>query len=268
MNRDTYSVILCKARRVLTINMLNVTGRWERALVHEDVVKGYVCCKCLLMCLHNANPAKPNASKLIDNWEKLLDIHHEENRYRLLPLHTFTTNGFAALLQLVGEPGSPFALDDRVSYLPYCCAVGYKSPVRTAIERFFNVTGADRLPIDRIEFDAVLRNKDHAALIVLKASVNQSQIQHFANTMKFVTSKNFLESSWVDPVPWKFLLSAPNRHLILFSESTVPMAQERPLADLAKKEGITLYHRKGNDYCYLPPTPESLIAPNGTPLPA
>ena len=79
MNRDTYSIILGKAKHVLRINMQNVTGKWGKALVHEDVVKGYGCCKCLLVCVHNANRGKPQASRFIDTWDRLLDIHHEDN---------------------------------------------------------------------------------------------------------------------------------------------------------------------------------------------
>lgn len=240
--------------------MQNVTGKWGKALVHEDVAKGYGCCKCLLVCVHNANRGKPQASRFIDTWDRLLDIHHEDNCYRLLPLHCSSTAAFVAMASIAASPGSPFSIDDRVDFQPFRMSVAYKSPVRTAIERFFNMPGADRLPIDRVEFDGVLRNKDSSALVQLRHTINQAQIVQLSNVMKFVTSTFFMECAFVDPIPWREVFSPPNRHVFLVGESPLPLLQEKPLAEFARSHGIQLYHRKGSDYVFLPPPATSVTA--------
>jgi hypothetical protein len=279
MNRDVYSVILRKAKHVLRIRLLNVTQKWEDALVHEDVVKGYGCCKCVLLCTRNANPEKQLAPRIIDTWDRLLDIHHTENTYRLLPMRANGPSAFAVLQGITSTPGSPFSIDHRSDFVPYRCTLGYKSPVRAAADKCFRrltaqgllataassgLAGANaplihndagHLPIMGVDFDGVLKTPGNGpiGLVVVRPGINPASILHFANMMKFVESPEFFTGTGLDPVPWRDVLGSRERFLFLAGEATMPIALQRQMALIAQRHKIHLYHKMGHEFVYVPP---------------
>jgi hypothetical protein len=254
MNRDVYSIILGKAGKVIDIMLQNVTGKWARTPVHEDQVRGYGCCKCILVLTHNVNPAKQESTRLLDTFEKLVDVHVEGNQYRLLPLKCQSTAAFAVMLAVTSAPGTPFSIDHRIDHVPYRCYMSYKSPVRAAAEKFFACQG-QQLPLMRCEFDAVLNAPESVAFIVVKPALNLGAITHYANMMKFVTSPALFDETGLDPVPWNEVLPK-RRFTILATETPVPSAMERGMHEAAAAAGIVLYQKKGHDFQYMvPPAP-------------
>jgi hypothetical protein len=258
MNRDQYSILLNKAKDIVEINLQHITGEWKRTKLHADMVKGYVCCKCILVCAHSEDPnAFVKNSRIIDTWEKFVAIHRETNQYRLMPIRCQSPTAFAALASIAASPGSPFHIDDRADHVPYRCYLAYKSPVRVAADRFFTrTTGGDRLPIDRVDWDGVFKTDKAIGMIVCKPTVTAAAIQQMKAQWDFVTSPEFFQDTGIDPVPWDDLFKRKQRHLFLVGESAMPIAQEKPLMELGRKMGVHIYQRKGVDqYQYLAPRP-------------
>lgn len=264
MNRDVYSIILGKAKYVLEVNLLNAHQKWERAYIHDDVVKGFMCCKCLMLCIKNCHPDPQRRQHLIvDSWDRLLDIHHPDNLYRVTPITANGINAFLAAMAIVRLPGSPFLLDHRTDHVPYRCTLTYKSPVRAAVEKCFRnlqksgkfsstqeVTSGN-LPFNMIELDAVLKAPKHAGLVVCRPSVNSVTITHVQNMMKFIDSPEMFENTGLDPVPWREI--HPNvrkRHLFLAGENPVPAQVQNQLVEQARRcdPPIHLLQKKGLHY--------------------
>ncbi len=268
MNRDVYSIILGKAKYVLEVNLLNAHNRWERAYIHDDVVKGFMCCKCLLLCTRNCHPDPQRRQHLIvDSWDRLLDIHHPDNLYRVTPVTANGINAFLAAMAVCRLPGTPFSVDHRTDHVPYRCSLAYKSPVRAAVERcFVNLAregkmppspqlDSGHLPITMIELDAVLKAPKHAAMIVVRPAINTVTITHFQNMMRFIDSKEMFEDTGLDPVPWREIHpDVRKRHLFLAAETPMPQQIQHQLAEQARKcdPPIHLMHKKGLHFEYVP----------------
>lgn len=265
MNRDVYSIILGKAKTVLEVNLQNANNKWERAYIHDDVVKGFMCCKCLLLCTRNAHP-DPNRRQhlIVDSWERLIDIHHPDNLYRVTPLTCSGVNPFLAAMAVASCPGSPFRMDHRIDHVPYRCTLTYKSPVRGAVERCFKNLQAQgkfpanipidtgSLPIMGMEFDCVLRAPKDAGLIVVKPTVNPVAINTLVNMMKFIDSPEMWQETGLDPAPWREISpTVRKRHLFLCGESAVQPAMVKPLLEAAKPHNIHLFHKRGLRFEYL-----------------
>ena len=265
MNRDVYSIILGKAKYVLEVNLLNAHNKWERAYIHDDVVKGFMCCKCLMLCIKNCHPDPQRRQHLIiDSWDRLLDVHHPENLYRVTPVTANGINGFLAAMAIIRMPGSPFVLDHRTDHVPYRCTLTYKSPVRAAVESCFKRllregkhsqdVSSGHLPFSMIEFDAVLKAPKHCGIVVCRPTINMVQINQFQNIMKFVDSPEMFETTGLDPVPWKEV--HPNvrkRHLFLAGETPIPTQIQAQMVAAARAcdPPISLLHKKGLHYEYV-----------------
>lgn len=266
MNRDQYSILLNKAKEVVEINLQHVTGKWERTKLHADMVKGYVCCKCILVCTHLHEPEKAQRfSRIIDTWDKFVAVHHEQNQYRLMPIRCQSPTAFAAMASITASAGSPFHIDHRSDHVPYRCYLAYKSPVRVAADKFFAGRGFDRLPIDRVDWDGVLKSDTSVGMVVCKPTVTAAAVQQMAAQWDFVRSPEFFEDTGIDPVPWDDLFKRKQRYLFLVGEAPMPIAQERVVGELAQKLGVLIYQRKAVDsYQYLPPP---AAQPPATPKP-
>ena len=264
MNRDVYSIILGKAKHVLEVTLQNAHNKWERAYIHEDVVKGFMCCKCLMLCTHNCHPDPSRRQHLVvDSWERLVDIHHPDNLYRVTPVTSSGINAFLTVMAIVRSPGSPFQLEHRTDHVPYRCNLTYKSPVRAAVERCFRSLqqqgkfsasvslDGGMLPVTMIELDAVLKAPKDCALVVVKPTINPVSITHFVNMMKFVDSPFLFDGTGLDPVPWREIDSkVRRRHMFLAGESPMPPALERQLVEQARQHNIHLYQKRGLQFHY------------------
>jgi hypothetical protein len=269
MNRDQYSILLNKAKDLLEIHMQHVTGKWERTKVHADMIKGFVCCKCILVCTHFHEPEKAlKNTRIIDTWERLTAIHHEQNQYRLMPIRCQSPTAFAALMSITAWAGSPFHIDHRADHVPYRCYLAYKSPVRVAADKFFAKRGTTGrgLPIDRVDWDGVLKSDTAIGMVVCKPTVTAAAVTQMAAMWDFVNSEEFYQDTGIDPVPWRDLFSRKQRYLFLVGEGAMPIAQEKPITELAQKMGVLIYQKRGLEYHYLPPPANAATAAPAQPV--
>lgn len=259
MNRDVYSIMLGKAKHVIRLNLLNVDNKWRSQYpVHEDAVKGFGFCKCVLMCLRNANPDRQEMSDIVDTWGKLTDIHHSDNLYRLVPIRATCTDSLGALQSICKSPASPFHIDHRLDpiYSKVGISMNIGSPLRDGIERFFG----GRVAIEGVDFDGILTAPHHLGLMILRARITEHEIQYFARMMDFFTSSAMFDGTQIDEKQFRVLLNYPpeRRYLFLAGQHTIAQMNMAPLANFALRFGIHLYHKnKKGVFQYVPPSQQS-----------